>query len=123
MSATGRVHLDWGAIAALTSRLTTWASEPIPKRAATLFVGLMVVPPRFLRLWRRTTCFLLSATRIRLLSSLRYFILVSTVASWVVALVNFLALRSPIAFKGANPCRKCVFQQGESGIVGDSYFL
>ena len=36
----------------------------------------------------------------------------------IIASVNFLALRLPIAFPGANPCRKCVFQEGESGIVG-----
>ncbi len=31
---------------------------------------------------------------------------------------EFVTSWSPIAFKGANPCRKCVFQEGESGIVG-----
>jgi hypothetical protein len=118
MSVAVWVRLDWEAMATSTSRATNWAPGPIPMRAATLLVGLRVVPPRFLMFGRRTTCFLLSATRIRLLSSLRYFILVSTAASWVIASVNFPALRSPIAFAAAKPWRKCVFQEGDRGIVG-----
>ncbi len=47
MSAADGVHLDWEEIVVLTSRATTWVSEPIPKRAATLFIGLMDVPPGF----------------------------------------------------------------------------
>jgi hypothetical protein len=70
------------------------------------------------------TCFLLSATRIRFWPLFRYFILVPTAVWWIIALENFLALRSPIAFRGTNPCRKCSFsERGVAALLATFYYL
>jgi hypothetical protein len=69
------------------------------------------------------TFFLLSAMRMKLWPLLRYFILLSMAVSWVIASVYFVTLRSQIAFNGARPCWKCIFQEGESGIVGFLFSL
>ncbi len=69
------------------------------------------------------TIFLLLARRMRLWSLLRYFILLSTVALWIIASEYLVMLRLLILFNSAKPCRKCVFQEGESGIVELSFIF
>jgi hypothetical protein len=44
-------------------------------------------------------------------------------ASWVIATEYLVTLRSLITFNGAKPCKKCVFQYGESGIVELSFIF
>jgi hypothetical protein len=53
----------------------------------------------------------------------RYFILLSMAALWVIASEYLVMLWSPIVFSGAKPFRKCVFQEGESGIVKLSFIF